>query len=802
MEFLTGAGNDTITLKGGGNQLFLDAGTGDDVITAAEGHQIIQAGEGEDRVSGGAGDDSLDGGAGTDTAVFSQNFSQYTFHAIASGWTISGPDGNDTVLNFEIGQFADQKISLVNFLPTGQVTLKGTAVQGNTLTANVDLNDLDGMPAKTATAFSYQWKADGVQIQNASSNTFKLTQSEVDKSITVVVSYTDGHGNSESVISTASTPVANVNDLPTGSVSIIGEATQGVTLTASHNLVDPDGLGSLSYQWFADGIQIAGVTNSNLTLSQAEVGKSISVSAKYKDAFGTSETVTSATSALVLNVNDAPVGVATSVTTDEDLLLIGKLAGTDIDNNTLTFAKVADPSHGTVTVNATTGAYTYTPAEDFNGTDSFTFKVNDGTVDSAAATVSITVAAVNDAPQAITATLQDLSAKEGANFALKLPDGIFTDVDAGDSFTLSALGLPAGLKLETTNGDYWIKGTPAQASAGSYTVKLNALDTGGLSAENTLILSVAPDGVGVNVKPVMWGSNAAFNQLNVDLLPVGNLSNELYNLNITIDKKLGTFEVKLSSNVAQPVGSFQFNLNAAADVVGNLQVTQNPALSNWTILKTGSFESQKYVAYANSGQVTDYLTKGQTILTLSGKLPSNLSAETLLSLSDMESGAATVATPLGWKNSESSSYSSASSGYVFSELGNNGYEIFATEASNIEASKAFSANDALLALRLALGLTQTERAVSPYELIAADINRDGRVSVFDAYAIAQKALGLAEAPATEFVFLDANADLSGINRRVVNYQEGVSFAGHPDGDYDVALVGVLLGDVNHSFVAV
>ncbi len=126
----------------------------------------------------------------------------------------------------------------------------------------------------------------------------------------------------------------------------------------------------------------------------------------------------------------------------------------------------------------------------------------------------------------------------------------------------------------------------------------------------------------------------------------------------------------------------------------------------------------------------------------------------------------------------------------------------ATEASNIQASKAFSANDALLALRLALGLTQTERAVSPYELIAADINRDGRVSVFDAYAIAQKALGLAEAPATEFVFLDANTDLSGINRRVVNYSEGVSFAGNPDGDYDVALVGVLLGDVNHSFVAV
>ena len=44
------------------------------------------------------------------------------------------------------------------------------------------------------------------------------------------------------------------------------------------------------------------------------------------------------------------------------------------------------------------GTFTYTPAPNYHGPDSFTFKANDGTVDSNTATVAITVSAVNDAP--------------------------------------------------------------------------------------------------------------------------------------------------------------------------------------------------------------------------------------------------------------------------------------------------------------------------------------------------------------------------------------------------------------------
>jgi hypothetical protein len=58
---------------------------------------------------------------------------------------------------------------------------------------------------------------------------------------------------------------------------------------------------------------------------------------------------------------------------------------------------VSDPAHGTVTLNPD-GSYTYVPAGDYNGPDSFVYKASDGSADSVAATVSITVNPIVDTP--------------------------------------------------------------------------------------------------------------------------------------------------------------------------------------------------------------------------------------------------------------------------------------------------------------------------------------------------------------------------------------------------------------------
>jgi len=110
--------------------------------------------------------------------------------------------------------------------------------------------------------------------------------------------------------------------------------------------------------------------------------------------------VDSAVAMVSINVapNGIPVADPQSVTTVEDTFAVITLMSSDPDGDPLTYSVVKGPSHGNL--NGIAPNLTYTPNTNFNGTDSFTFKVNDGKADSAAATVSITVKAANDPPVA------------------------------------------------------------------------------------------------------------------------------------------------------------------------------------------------------------------------------------------------------------------------------------------------------------------------------------------------------------------------------------------------------------------
>ena len=193
-------------------------------------------------------------------------------------------------------------IAAVNDAPTGTVTIAGTATQGQTLTVGNTLADADGLGS-----ISYQWQADGKLVGSGSS--YLLTQVDVGKAMTATANYTDKQGNAESVNSAATTAVANVNDLPTGMVTISGVIKQGELLTASNTLADADGLGTVSYVWTANNI-VLGTANTQ-ALTQAEVGKTITLTANYTDNYGAVESKTSTATAPVLNVNDLPTGEVT-----------------------------------------------------------------------------------------------------------------------------------------------------------------------------------------------------------------------------------------------------------------------------------------------------------------------------------------------------------------------------------------------------------------------------------------------------------------------------------------------------------
>ncbi len=103
-----------------------------------------------------------------------------------------------------------------------------------------------------------------------------------------------------------------------------------------------------------------------------------------------------------LMLSSVPTVGNLSESTDEDTPLAAMVAGSDADGDSLTFFVTSQPSHGELTF-TDFGFYTYTPDADYNstisGNDTFQFKANDGMDDSAsAATVTITINAVNDAP--------------------------------------------------------------------------------------------------------------------------------------------------------------------------------------------------------------------------------------------------------------------------------------------------------------------------------------------------------------------------------------------------------------------
>lgn len=193
--------------------------------------------------------------------------------------------------------------------------------------------------------------------------------------------------------------------------------------------------------------------------------------------------------------NRSPVGTDDSAATDEDTpVVIDVLANdTDPDGDALTVARVADPPNGAATINPDS-TITYTPAPDFNGTDSFTYDVGDG-VASTTATVTVDVGAVNDPPAAAFTSACD-------GLVCVFTDGS-TDVEGPVSGWQWSFGDGSGSTAQSPSHAY--------AAAGDYPVTLTVTDGDGSTAQASTILTVADavDEVTAQVNPIIFDGRAA-----------------------------------------------------------------------------------------------------------------------------------------------------------------------------------------------------------------------------------------------------------------------------------------------------
>ncbi|MEI7769108.1 MAG: Ig-like domain-containing protein [Chloroflexales bacterium] len=196
-----------------------------------------------------------------------------------------------------------------------------------------------------------------------------------------------------------------------------------------------------------------------------------------------------ATVSITVNpVNDAPTASGQGVNTNEDTPKLITLSGNDIDSASLSFTIVSGPSHGglsaigapTCASGSCSATLTYTPAANDNGADSFTFKANDGALDSAPATVSITINAVDDPPVAVNDTAAMTEDDPATAINVLAND---TDIDGGPQ-SIASVAQPANGTVIITGGGTGL----------SYQPKPNFCNTPPGTAPDTFTYTLAPGG--------------------------------------------------------------------------------------------------------------------------------------------------------------------------------------------------------------------------------------------------------------------------------------------------------------------
>ncbi len=679
-----------------------------------------------------------------------------------------------------VTSLASSAVTNINDAPTGSVSVSvgagGTPLQGQTLNAvTTTLADADGLGS-----FSYVWRASGDTIIGATGSSFTLTEAEVGKALTVTVSYVDGHGTAESVTSSATAIVANVNDAPTGSVAIVGTLMQGETLSVSNNLADPDGLGVLAYQWKANGSNISGATGNTLLLAEVQVGKVITVVASYVDGHNTSETVSSAASVAVVNLNDAPSGTLT-------------ISGTPLQGRTLTVANNLSDADGL-------GAFSYQWKSDGNnisGANAATFVLTEAQVGTA---VSVTASYVDGhgTAESVTSAATSLIVNQndppvggvslvGAG-STPLQGETLTAVttslsDADGLGPLSFLWRANGTAIDGATSSTFV---PTQFEVGkSITVLVSYKDGHGTdervtSAASAAVVNVndSPTGsVSVNGGAIQGHTLLASNNLqDLDGIPNNGSGAISYQWQISLD---GTTNWSNLSGPASTTNSYALS----ATEVGHYVRVVASYVDNF--------------AHAESVASSANLVNGPPLSRTMDVLAYTWNTHTLLDAVSITQGTLSTITDVNGHANLSGTFLS-STDLAVTRL------IPANETSLTD--QAVNLNDAIAILRMIVGIdvNGAGHALSPYQVLAADYNGDGVVDLSDAIGVLAHVVGLA-APAPKWLLVsESDANIPGLANlhpgTISNAVNAVFLEGATT--LHLGLVGILRGDVDGSYAGV
>jgi VCBS repeat-containing protein len=204
----------------------------------------------------------------------------------------------------------------------------------------------------------------------------------------------------------------------------------------------------------------------------------------------------------VTAVNDSPVASASPVSAVEDGAASGRILATDVDGDALTYTLATPPARGTLVL-AADGSYTYTPAADFFGNDSFAVTVGDGNGGSVIVTVPVTVTAVNDAPVASAAAIAIVEDGQG-NGQL-----VARDAD-GDPLTYALATPPAnGTVVLLADGRYIYTPRPDVNGSDSFVITVDDGRGGVVQVVVPVTIAAANDAPTASADPAATTEDAA-----------------------------------------------------------------------------------------------------------------------------------------------------------------------------------------------------------------------------------------------------------------------------------------------------
>ena len=350
------------------------------------------------------------------------------------------------------------------------ITLEGSDADGDGLSFTVVSQPKNGALSGTAPNLTYSPKAN---YSGSDSFTFKTSDGEIDSN-TATVTISVASVNDKPVVAGQS---VNVDEGEPVSITLTGSDEDGDDLTFT--VVSQPESGTLSG------------TAPNLTYSpKANYSGSDSFMFKASDGEAGSNTATITIS--VASVNDKPVVAGQSVNVDEDGSVSITLEGSDADGDGLSFTVVSQPKNGALS--GTAPNLTYSPKANYSGSDSFTFKTSDGEIDSNTATVTISVASVNDEP---VVAGQSVEVNEDEEVSITLTG---SDED-GDDLTFTVVSQPESGTLSGTAPN--LTYSPKANYSGSDSFMFKASDGEAGSNTATITISVAS----VNDKPVVAGQS-------------------------------------------------------------------------------------------------------------------------------------------------------------------------------------------------------------------------------------------------------------------------------------------------------